>query len=72
MKVDKVKTQLQCGTMWWTLYYADDMFRPLYRAIFRSNLCWRRLYSVFLQPEVAHYNFNKILLFCSTVLLAKL
>jgi len=55
--------------MWWSLYYADDVFRPLYWAIFRSNLHWRRLYSVFLQPKVAHYNFE-ISSFCGTVLLA--
>jgi len=68
MKVGKVKTPI----MWWSLYYADSMFRPLYWAIFRSNLRWTRLYSVFLQPKVAHYNFNEISLFCGTVLLAKL
>jgi len=35
------------------------------------NLRWRRLYSVFLQPKVSHYNLNEISLFCGTVLLAK-
>jgi len=38
--------------MWWSLYYADNKFRPLYWAIFRSNLRWRRIYSVFLQPRL--------------------
>jgi len=37
--------------MWWSLYYADAMFPPLYWAIFRSNLQWRKLYSVLLQPR---------------------
>jgi len=58
--------------MWWSLYYADGMFRPLHWAIFRSNLLCRRLYSVFFTTKVAHYNFNEISLFCCTVLLAKL
>ena len=33
--------------MWRSLYYADDTFRPLYWAISRSNLHWRKVYSVF-------------------------
>jgi len=39
--------------MRWSLYYADDIFRPSYWAIFRSNLRSRKLYSVFFTNKVS-------------------